>query len=146
MPRAPLLPDRKPGSTGRPRKEPPTDAPQRIETLAAAGHFMRGVAQGCGVNVEVLNRWMQETPALRDAFEQGREKERHVLHNTLYRAATEGTGKDALIAAMFLLKARHGYREGEPMADGTSRVNITFNLPGASKPEHYVEVVNAKPE
>jgi hypothetical protein len=41
---------------------------------------------------------------------------------------------------MFLLKSRHGYREGEQEQQG-NRVQITFNLPGAKKPEEFVEEV-----
>lgn len=38
------------------------------------------------------------------------------------------------IMVMFLLKTRHGYREGEVVQQG-NRLNITFNLPGARKLE-----------
>jgi hypothetical protein len=37
---------------------------------------------------------------------------------------------------MFLLKARHGYREGD-QRDESNRVSITFNLPGALKADEY---------
>jgi hypothetical protein len=63
----------------------------------------------------------------------GRKLERHTLHNALYRLATEQGDK---IAAMFLLKARHGYREGD-QGDQANRVSINFTLPGAMKPEAF---------
>ena len=144
MARRPLLSD--PHQTasgaviGRPRKGPPEDAAERIKAFAAEGFSLRGVGYGLGVNPEVLARWFDEQPALKDAYDRGREQERHTLHNVLFRAATEGAGKDSLIAAMFLLKARHGYREGD-QGEQANRVNITFNLPGALKPAEFIEAI-----
>lgn len=119
---------------GRPRKQPPADAAERITALAADGFSVLGVARRMGVNQEVLTRWFDEQPALKEAFDVGRENERYALHNMLYRLATEGGDK---IAAMFLLKARHGYREGD-QGEQANRVSINFSLPGALKPESFV--------
>ena len=54
MPRRPLLPE--PVATGRPRKEPPPDAAERITALAADGFTHKGVALRMGVNDDVLRR------------------------------------------------------------------------------------------
>ncbi len=62
----------------------------------------------------------------------GEEQERQSLHNALYSKAMNGDGP----SAMFLLKARHGYREGDQREEG-NRVAITFNLPGAMTAEQY---------
>ena len=127
---------------GRPRKLPPPDAAERIKAAAAAGYTVPGVAEQLGCQQEILRRWMTDDPALKAAFDAGRDKERFVLHNKLYKDATEGTGKDSILAAMFLLKARHGYREGEQPTDHTnSRVNITIQLPQSLPPEQWAEVV-----
>lgn len=146
MPRKPLLDTPTIGPNGarigRPRKAPPPDAAQRIQAAAADGFTIPGVAMTLGVNQDVLKRWMDEHPELKQAFAFGREMERRTLHNVLYRAATEGTGKDALIAAMFLLKARHGYKEGEPVGEQNSRVQIEIKLPGALPPAAYAEVID----
>ena len=80
----------------------------------------------------------EEDPVLRQAFDRGRETERHTLHNVLYRAATE-LGNTT--AAMFLLKARHGYREGD-QGEQANRVQITFTLPGAMQPEQFTIQAN----
>lgn len=127
---------------GRPRKAPPPDAAQRIQAAAADGFTIPGIAMTLGVNQEALKRWMTEFPELKEAFAFGRETERRTLHNVLYRAATEGTGKDSLIAAMFLLKARHGYKEGEPVGEQNSRVEIEIKLPGVLPPAAYAEVID----
>lgn len=93
-----------------PRKDPPPDAVERIRALAAEGWSIRGIASAFGIGYDLLaGRWFEEYPELREAMEAGREEERHALHNRLFRMAMEGEGRDAVIAAMFLLKARHGY-------------------------------------
>src|SRR5690606_36046138 len=61
-------------------------------------------------------------------FDAGREDERRALHNMLFRRAME---KGDTVAALFLLKTRHGYRDSGAELDTTKRLNITFNLPGA---------------
>lgn len=129
------------GTVGRPRKAAPPDAATIIQAAAAEGFTQIGIAMLMGVNVDVLKRWMDDDPDLKQAFTFGRETERRTLHNVLYRAATEGTGKDALIASMFLLKSRHGYKEGEATDGQNSRVQIEIKLPGALTPEQYGKVI-----
>src|SRR5690242_1021292 len=94
---------------GRPLKMPPANAAERIAALAAKGHSIIGIARGLNTSQDTLYRWMEEDPTLAEALAHGRESERLVLHNVLYRAARKGN----IVAAMFLLKARHGYREGD---------------------------------
>ena len=125
--------------SGRPRKEPPADAEQAIRAACAIGSSKAGVAMALGVNPDVLDRWMDERPDLKQAFDEGRETERKTLHSVLYEADTKGTGKDALIAAMFLLKSRHGYREGDQESQG-NRVSVTFNIPGAQPLSQFMTI------
>lgn len=122
-------------AAGGPRKVAPPDAADVIRQATATGSTKTGVAMALGCCVDVLNRWLDEDPELQEAFSQGRERERQTLHSRVYETAM-GTGKEALIAAFFLLKARHGYREGEQESQA-NRVAITFNLPGALKPEQF---------
>jgi hypothetical protein len=109
----------------RPKKEPPADAKAKIEVLGATGASKRGAAAYLGVDYATLCRWLEEDEELEAAFAIGREKERRVLHNALFMRATKGNDTTA---AIFLLKARHGYRENDP-ADQGSRVLISLNLP-----------------
>lgn len=112
---------------GRKPINPPADAAERIRDLAADGFSVIGVSHRMGVGKDTFNRWLDENPELREAFDHGREAERHALHNLLYRQAME---QGNATAAMFLLKARHGYREGD-QTDTAGRVAIQINLPGA---------------
>ena len=126
---------------GRPRKQPPTDAAEVITAACSVGASKAGVAMALGVNADVLSRWLDERADLKQAFDEGRETERKTLHSVLYEAATKGTGKDALIAAMFLLKSRHGYREGDQEGYG-NRVSVTFNIPGAQPLSQFMTIEN----
>lgn len=94
-----------------------------------------------GVSDAILSRWLDEHPELNAAFHEGREKERQTLHGILYTAATTQGDKGALIAAMFLLKARHGYVEGQQETQA-NRVSVTFNVPGAQPLDKYLVIDN----
>ena len=118
---------------GRPLKLPPEDAEEQIRELSATGHAIIGIAHQLGTSVDTFKRWLDENVELKAAFDQGREKERHTLHNMLYIAATESGNTTA---AMFLLKARHGYVEGQ-QNEQANRVSINFTLPGAMKLEDF---------
>ena len=140
-------------TAGRPRKLAPPDAAAIIRDACATGANKIGVAMALGCAMGVLDRWMDEDAALKDAFAQGRETERKTLHSVLYAAATTGTGKESLIAAMFLLKARHGYQEGQQESQA-NRVSINFQIPGAMpltqfqvidhEPNHRTQSLSAK--
>lgn len=128
---------------GRPLLEPPADAAERLEALAADGWSLRGIAKALGASHVTLNRWLEDDPALQEAVDAGRENERWTLHNVLYKQATE---KNNIVAAMFLLKARHGYREGAE--DAGNKVNIVFTLPGALPMDEFLKlekVVKSEP-
>jgi hypothetical protein len=96
---------------GAPRKHPPKDAAATIEQLAAQGHAIIGIAKKLGVTKETFKRWCEDDDALQEAFEIGRETERHALHSLIVQSAV--LNKPANSNAMFLLKARHGYREND---------------------------------
>jgi len=126
---------------GRPRKECPPDAADRIERVAAEGASIGGIASSFGVSANTFNGWLEEQPSLKEAIDRGRERERHVLHSGLVQAAKKGN----IVAMMFLLKSRHGYREGD-QGDTANRVSITFSLPGALKPEQFTVENDTSPK
>lgn len=105
---------------------PPRNAHARIRAWAGEGATVKGIARSLGVSLETLNVWMDRFPELRDAMDEGREAEHKVLHNTLFEKAKKGD----TVALLFLLKTRHGYREGD-QASTANRVSVTFNIPGA---------------
>lgn len=114
----------------------PLETSARIRALAADGFSIVGIAEHFGVGKDQAKSWLEGNPDLQDAFDFGRENERRTLHNKLYRLAME---KDNAPAAMFLLKARHGYREGD-QSDQAGRVNVTIALPGAMTLQQFTSL------
>lgn len=121
---------------GRKPVTPPRDAADRIRALAADGFSVVGIADGLGVGKDQLASWLDRDADLKEAFDQGREQERRSLHNQLYRLAME---KDHAPSAMFLLKARHAYVEGD-QGDQANRTSVTINLPGAMTLQQFTGI------
>jgi hypothetical protein len=131
-------------TVGRPRKQPPADAAALIHARSRDGFSVRGVAFGLDVSERVLRHWFDEHPELKQAFDEGREHVQHTLFNRLFKIATESKDeRTASTACMFLLKSMFGWREGEQQEQGT-RVNITFNLPGAMSREDFLKTVRSE--
>lgn len=118
--------------TGRTRMRPPADAAQRITELAAAGWSIIGIAQQLGVGRRTLDKWRAEYPELEEAYRSGLEHERYTMHSALVEQARKGN----TTAMIFLLKARHGYREGEPV-DQSAKVAVQINLPASLPLEQF---------
>ena len=132
-----------PKRIGRPPKQIPANAAEIVKTMAAEGYGIVAIADRFRISKELLRQWFERDPALQEALDVGREQERRALHNMLYKDAMENGNATA---AMFLLKSRHGYREGAEV-DQSSGVRITFNLPGAMSIEDFskgVTIENGK--
>jgi len=119
------------------RKKPPANAAEKLLELAATGYNKKGLAYRLGTTVETLNKWLELYPELQQALDEGREREHHALFNALYENATKGGN---VTAAIFLLKARHGYREGD-QSEIANKVSINFSLPGALRLEDFTKDV-----
>lgn len=116
-----------------PAKKPPENAAETILDLAQMGYSIVGIARNLGVSDKTFNKWMKEYPDLKAALDEGRDIEHNALFNSLYLAATQ---KNNMAAAMFLLKTRHGYREGD-QKDLANSVSIEFKLPAAIPADKY---------
>lgn len=103
-----------------------------VRDLAADGWSIVGISHRLGVDPKTFNLWLEREPALQEAMALGREQERHVLHNIIYRRAVE---KEDTTAAIMLLNSRHGYRSDQ--ADHSGRVAIQINLPGPMTMEQF---------
>ena len=120
---------------GRKATAPPADAPAQVRELAADGWSVLGIAHRMGVDRKTFSHWLEREPALQEAFDLGREQERQVLHNIIYRRAVE---KDDITAAIMLLNSRHGYRSD--LGDQGNRVNVTIALPGAMTLQQFASI------
>lgn len=91
---------------------------------------------------EVFYRWLKENPELAEAREACLGLEEKDLVDMLWEAAKGGN----VAAAMFLLKARHQYRDNSPVADQTN-VQVNITLPGAVRlAEYKAQIATAHPE
>lgn len=113
----------------------PANAAENIRALAADGWSVIGIAHRMGVDPKTFNNWLELEPPLRDAFALGREQERQVLHNIIYRKAVE---KNDTTAAIMLLNSRHGYRTDHSEQGG--RVHVTIALPGAMTLQQFTSI------
>lgn len=94
------------------------------------------IAKGLRMDYVTLRRLRDEDAELKQMVDEAMEAERADLHGILYAAAINERN---IIACMFLLKTRHGYRENAPL-DMTMHGNILM-LPSPATPEDYARMV-----
>lgn len=76
-----------------------------------------------------------------EALEAGRAVEHDALVGKLFEMAMNGNA----VAALFLLKARHGYVEGSRI-EHQQNVRITVELPAALDPATYGRLIEQRPD
>ena len=108
---------------------------RKVVTLAAAGCHEYSIARALGIDADTLTARKKDTPALLTAIATGR-AQWHDRHVGLLNAAAE---KGQIIASMFLLKSRFGYREGSAPED--ARPTVVINLPSAADVTSYTGAV-----
>ena len=122
------------------RFEPPKGADKIVESLASKGCSEISIARGLGVSGPTWQRWRDGYPELLEAWHRGRATEHDALVGALFESATK---QKNVTAAIFLLKARHGYRENQDITI-QNKVAVTFEVPGALKPDVYeAEIIKA---
>ncbi len=124
-------PHKKPG---RALKVPPADAGQRIERMASNAFSQLMIARGLGTSPGLLRQWLKENPALQEAYDMGIAHVEYTCVNGLYELVKKGN----LVAIIFMLKGRFGWREGEKPLGGMTQVVV--NLPGALPLDKYTGV------
>ena len=120
-------------------KKPKENTAAIIEQMASEGYSQRNIAKALGIGADLYRVWLENYPELAEAQQLGKDKEHKELHNALYTAATK---EGNVTAAIFLLKTRHGYREGD-QSDTANKVSITFNLPAAQNADDYMKTIGS---
>lgn len=112
-----------------------------VRQLSAQGCSERTIAKALGMSYGAWRRALDADPRTQAALAEGRAVEHDALVGSLFKAATE---KGNVIAAIFLLKARHGYRD---TADVTpvNQVAVVFQMPAPLTPDQYQRVLAATP-
>ncbi|WP_434026184.1 hypothetical protein [[Pseudomonas] boreopolis] len=121
-------------------EKPPRGTADKLRRWAADGTPQKVMARRLGVGVAKLKQWLEEHEGLQAAYDEGVEEEHQMLLASL-RAHMASSPTPAI----FLLKARHGYREGDQTGQA-NKVQVTFNLPGAAPREQWLQARVIEPE
>lgn len=121
-------------------EKPPRGTADKLRRWAADGTPQKVMARRLGVGVARLKQWMEEDEKLQAAYDEGVEEEHQMLLASL-RAHMASSPTPAI----FLLKTRHGYREGDQTGQA-NKVQVTFNLPGAAPREQWLQARVIEPE
>ena len=120
----------------------PKNAEETIRKAAENGCTTTQIAKALGISRTAWGEWLERYPNIAEAYRQGKAVEHDTLVGALFKAATEGKN---IVAAIFLLKARHGYTDtGATLVE--NRVSINFQLPAALSPAEYVKTITATAE
>lgn len=92
-----------------------------IEELSARGCHLTTIARALRMSKDALQACRVRQPEVEEAYQRGLAAEHDALVSNLRTAANEGN----VVANLFLLKARHGYREGVPL-----EVNVAVTTGG----------------
>lgn len=85
-----------------------TDEQCALVAAAIIAHYPRNeIARALGITVKTLKRILDDESELTDAVDAAKEAEEAELRDCLMRNAKSGSD----VAALFLLKTRHGYRD-----------------------------------
>jgi len=119
------LPSRKvnpgPGGSGRSHYVVGARGIKIIEELAGRGCHLTTIARALRMSVDAFKACRARQPEVEEAYQRGLGTEHDALVSNLRTAADTGN----VVANIFLLKARHAYREGEPL-----EVNVSVNAGG----------------
>jgi hypothetical protein len=127
---------------GRPRTKLHAEDYLKIEDLAARGCSHTAIARAIGVDAKTLRLRLKDDPGAAAAYADGKSEEEGHLVAVLRKKADEG---DA-VSAMFLLKARHNYRDrGDPDTSSQPGVQVTISLPASLDPAAYARLIEAVP-
>jgi len=103
----------------------------KVQRWASESASKGAIARRLGMDHKTFRVLMEQNPELRAAYDEGVEAEHQMLVSALKRQLDKSP-----VPAIFLLKTRHGYREGDQTEQG-NRVSVTFNLPGAQPLEAF---------
>lgn len=110
-----------------------------VEQLASRGLSVSTIAKALGLSVEMFRRIRATDDRAREALEIGTAIEHDMLVGKLHEAAMRGE----IVAIIFALKSRHGYRDSTPVIrESESRVQVSIQLPGALTKEQYKQVID----
>ena len=112
-----------PGGQGRTSWEVTPRGLEIVEELAGRGCHVGTIARVLGMHSATFREVRKRDTNVEEAYQRGLAREHDALVGNLREAADEGH----VVANIFLLKARHAYREGETPE---TNVNVSMNTGG----------------
>ena len=118
---------------------------KQIEKLTGDGVSLINIAAYLSMNARTLRDIRKRQPEVDEAISRGLAKEEHLVVSALRRRALDDSRKDCTTAAIFLLKARHGYEIGrQKVPEHLTIVNNdnrsqTIQLPSPLQSKEYYE-------
>lgn len=109
--------------------------------MAAGGRDLASIAAALGVGRDAFRRLRQEDDQAREAIDRGRAALGDELTDILLEQARNGV----TVAAIFLAKARCGWREGEPMPGSiVNNTQINIQIPERMSDEEFKSIIEGK--
>ena len=116
-----------------------------VEKWSACGAAEKSIARELGMSPKTWIAIKKRDPKAVEALERGRAREHDALVGSLFKTAIERKGKEAVTAAIFLLKTRHGYIDQPKVTPPQNKVEFTFQLPKPLTEERYKELLDVTP-
>jgi len=113
---------------------------KKISRLAERGVNETDICKALDISFPTWKRLKEEDEQAMQALQEARRKEEAELVGVLYEAATVDKN---LTAAMFLLKARHGYKEGADQRQA-QQLNVKISVPGAMNEDEYENLIEVQ--
>ena len=108
--------------------------------MSSKGHSEKDIARALGMSASTWTRIKDENPEAQDALDAGRSRR---APGAVRQALRKSDGGD-IVALLFLLKCRHGYRETLDITQ-TNAVQIVFQIPAALDPAEYAKLITKAP-
>jgi hypothetical protein len=114
-----------------------------VERLSREGRALSSIAKALGINDSTFRELRRRDPEAQQAVDRGRDGLGDELTDILLEQAREGV----TVAAIFLAKARCGWREGSEMEGKTvNNTQINIQLTEPLSQEEFLEIVAGQRE
>jgi hypothetical protein len=111
-----------------------------IERMSKDGRDIVSIAKALGMHRDVFRNLRKRDPAAQEALDRGRAQ----LGDELTDIFLEQARKGNTVAAIYLSKARLGWRDqGPDPAAGQTNVQVNINMPPNMTDEQFAALVNA---
>ena len=110
-----------------------------IQRMAAGGRDLASIAAALGIGRDAFRRLRRDDGEAQEALDRGRAALGDELTDILLEHARSGM----TVAAIFLAKARCGWREGEAMPGGTvNNTQINIQIPPKMSDEEFKSIID----